>query len=317
MGDVIGFSVYKLQPGQSNDKQIAWHAGPQELIWRRAEAGEVESTIERVAAANRSSPSAAAGNEFEAVARLNALIERWRVGPLVRVRSDDICPDWTNRAQTGLSVDHVHYVASMIQSEGFKSRRRGLCVKDGAHDVPVLIRETAQGELGKGALRKWQEHTAANPDFPPFLLEGKQEFYCSLGNGHFSQALNLFRCGCKCLYADGVYDASTDKALLEALEDGVDSIVLSSDMPELERKFVSEMLNKAHGRRWALDEDGKVVIDNEMQTESANMFVSLSKVLDAEELSCLVRQKLGVDVDRQAGDASKVQQMHAVPVSRL
>eukprot|EP00929_Paragymnodinium_shiwhaense_P031941 TRINITY_DN17789_c0_g1_i2.p1 TRINITY_DN17789_c0_g1~~TRINITY_DN17789_c0_g1_i2.p1 ORF type:complete len:398 (+),score=86.73 TRINITY_DN17789_c0_g1_i2:80-1195(+) len=317
--NVNGFSVYKLDPGETSGDQVAWHAGPQQLIWRRAEVGEVESRIEMYGAANSRAAAAAADSQsdYEAVLRLNALIERWRVGPLMRVRSDEICPDWTNRAQTGLSVDHVHYVASMIAEEGFKSRRRGLDVKDGAHDVPVLIRESAESELGAGALGKWKAHVAANPDFPPFLLEGKKEFYCSLGNGHFSQALNLFRTASKCLYSPGCYDASSDAALLEALEDGVESVVLSSEMPELERRFVSEMLNKAHGRPWTVGDDGRVVIDNEVPTESSNMFTALSKVLDADELSCLVRQKLGVGVDRETGDASGRQQLQPVPVSRL
>jgi len=38
---------------------------------------------------------------------------------------------------------------------------------------------------------------------------------------------------------------------------------------------------------------------------AGSQFVALSKVLDAEELSCLVRQKLGLDVDGNLVDKKK------------
>lgn len=302
-GEIVGFGVYRILSVQTSEAEVVWHAGPQEIIWRRAKAGEMDAGLARVVSHMDERAATCGGQAFdvsserEAVARLNALIEQWREGPLVRVRSSDICPDWTNRAETGLSVDHVHYVATMISTEGFRSRRRGLQTEDGAHDVPVLIRESPESELGRGALDKWFASVHEMSGFPPFLLDGRQEFFCSLGNGHFSQALNLFRTGSRSIWTNKPYLVGSDDALREALEEGVDSVVLSGRMPTRDRRFVSEMLNKSHGRTWHIDAGGKVSVDEkEMDAISGSQFVALSKVLDAEELSCLVRQKLGVQL---------------------
>lgn len=311
----FGYGIYKINPEGKEDGKIFWIAGYQEIIWQRATAAEVQSTIERMDAsiANQGEGLAAAANsgggddfgftEQALVVQLNELIEQWREGPLVRVRSCDICPDWTNRAQTGLSVDHVHYVATNIATWGFKSRRRGCSPEEGAHDVPVLVRESVDTELGLGALEKWREHTTENHAFPPFLLDGQKHFFCSLGNGHFSQALNLFRTKSHGLYTDRPYEVGNDEALREALEEGVDSVVLSNAMPVSERKFVSEMLNRAHGRQWNVGADGQISISGDIPTAPGSQFLALSKVLDAEELGCLVRTKLGVDADRQGLNA--------------
>merc|ERR1719453_1943336 len=73
-----------------------------------------------------------------------------------------------------------------------------------------------------------------------------------------------------------------------------------------DRRFVSEMLNKANGRKWIVDDDGHISVDAEGAAEMASsQFVALSKVLDAEELSCLVRQKLHVDSDGNPIDRHK------------
>mmetsp|Transcript_65007 Transcript_65007/g.107781 ORF Transcript_65007/g.107781 Transcript_65007/m.107781 type:complete len:388 (-) Transcript_65007:71-1234(-) len=314
---VVGFGIYEVNEGSGRDK-IVWLAGFQEIIWRRPAEGEVKARSEFRAAQTASvghglAASANSGGngwglagEQQAVAQLNALIQRWREGPLVRVRSCDICPDWTNRAQTGLSLDHVHYIATLMQRNGFKSRRRGARTEDGAHDVPVLIRESADSTLGKGALEKWRSATTEKQGFPRFLLEGQTNFFCSLGNGHFSQALNLFRTNGRNLWTDHIYDVGSDEALQEALDDGVESVVLSQDMPIADRRFVSEMLNKSNGRKWLIDDDGQVRVDDKGPAAMAgSQFVALSKVLDAEELSCLVRQKLGLDVDGNLVDKKK------------
>lgn len=304
---VVGFSIYGLRPGQAgNAEQICWQAGAQEIIWRRAAAGEVQDTVARMTSAITSQGEGLAAatlghaSEHALVVRLNELLERWRVGPLVSVRSCDVCPDWTNRAQTGLSLDHVHYVAAMIGREGFRSRRRGWRTEQGAHDVPVLVREKASSPLGRAALDKWRAAVANEPAFPPFLLEGRSAFFCSLGNGHFSQALNLFRTRSRSLWTGQPYEVGGDDALREALDEGVDSLVLSCDMPAGDRKFVSEMLNRAHGRQWNVGDDGQVSIEGDIPSVKGSQFIALSKVLDAEELSTLVRVKLGVDVNRKA-----------------
>jgi len=311
---VVGFGIYQAT-SESGEMKVVWFAGFQEIVWRRPKEGEVKSRSQfmheqtdsqgtsRAAAANSGGAAWGIASEREAVAKLNAIIQRWREGNPRRVPSCDICPDWSNRAETGLSVDHVHYIASMIASEGFKSRRR---TQEGAHDVPVLIRERTEADLGRETLEKWRRAIAETPGFPPFLLDEKPEFFCSLGNGHFSQALNLFRTQSPNLWNDRPYIIGRDSALREAIDDGVESVVLSPNMPMSDRRFVSEMLNKSNGRKWVVGDDGQVKVDEEGSAELASsQFEALSKVLDAEELSCLVRQKLHVGSDGHAIDTHK------------
>lgn len=317
-GRVFGFAIYRLKAAEAADR-VLWNAGPQEIVWRRPAEGEMSSRLEayreRTAQQNNGLARAADGSDFaneaEAVVRLNRLIEEWREGPLTMVKSSDICPDWTNRAQTGLSVDHVHYIAAMIQMKGFKSRQRGLSSEQGAHDVPVLVKESKRNELGAGALMKWEASISETTGFPPYMLDGKRHFYCSLGNGHFSQALNLFRSNTKSIWTDKPYDVGDDDALREAIDDGVEAVLLSADMPVRDRRFVSEMLNRSHGRPWRVDDDGQVSVDAEHPGAlAASQFIALSKVLDAEELSCLVRTKLGVGVDGKMLDPNGLKVPH-------
>jgi len=300
---VLGYGVYQAAGMDLDAGTCAWIApGPVEMLWRRSDDVEIQAHKERMNARMNERAATCGGQAFdvrderEAMARLNELLDRWREGSLLRVRSCDICPDWTNRAQTGLSVDHVHYIADRMLLEGFKSRDRN---HDG-HDVPVLVRESASSELGRGALEKWRDAVAKSPGFPPFLLDGRQELFCSLGSGHFSQALNLFRVCAKSLWRDTVYDVGSDDALRTAVEHGVESVVLSADMPLKDRRFVSEMLNRSHGRRWHVGVGGRVDIDEAEGSAECEQFVALSKVLDAEELSCLVRRRLGQEVRGKA-----------------
>ena len=114
-------------------------------------------------------------------------------------------------------------------------------------------------------------------------------------------------------------------ALRGAVELGLRSVVLTPETPRAARKRVSLLLNRA-----ALDgfevraEDGVcVLIDDERvttngtsharaserthgrgETRGLSLFQSLSRTLDAEELSALVRIKHGIDLERsQAGYA--------------
>jgi hypothetical protein len=318
---VVGFGIYEATAG-SGSTEVIWQAGFQEIIWRRPAEGEVESRshfyqdqtasqgTSRAAAANSGGAAWGIQSEREAVSKLNELIQRWREGPAKPVRSCDICPDWSNRAETGLSVDHVHYVATMMATDGFKSRRRQ---KEGtqdfqgrAHDVPVLVREVADSQRGRDTMEKWRRAIAETPEFPPFLLDGTKQFFCSLGNGHFSQALNLFRTESPNKWDGRPYLVGDDEALQEALDDGVESVILSPEMPMSDRRFVSEMLNKANGRKWLVSDDGQIHVDAEGTAEMAgSQFEALSKVLDAEELSVLVRLKLHVDSDGRPIDRHK------------
>ncbi|CAE8634258.1 unnamed protein product [Polarella glacialis] len=248
------------------------------------------------------------------VERLIELLRRHRKrGPdgsgLLRVRSDAVIPDGTNRERTGLSLEHIHYLAGLFASKGFQPRVNGR-----GHDVPVYIHEAPPSQFGTTALRRWRTSTAATPGFPTTSLpENAQEFYCSLGNGHFSQALNLFRRGCKCIFTSDTYSTASDANLIEALELGVPSLVLSNDISVTDRKFVSLMLNRQAAQNWIISDDGEVTEKSETSVEGAekeedeeeeksSQFDALSKDLDADELSALVRIKLGIDVDEAKGN---------------
>jgi len=299
---IVGFTVYVLKDVKRgalcNVEEILWQSKfteDDQQRWTRVDMEEVQRRNANTKKTLNQTAAIAGGSAFaylsdaEQVLKLNSLIKEWCVGPLIKVKSCDICPDVTNRAHTGLAVEHVHYIATCIRSEGFKDRASG-CAD--AHDVPVLVKERATSMLGRDAVEKWRQAIQEQPPFPPFLLDGKDEVFCSLGSGHFSQALNLFRVGGRSLWSKGRY-VVTDPSLQRALDEGINSIVLSSDIPVEERCFVAEMLNKTHGRKWRVGEDGKVEIEDGEATQ-ASQFVALSKVLDATELGLLVRIKMGV-----------------------
>jgi len=300
-GAVVGFSVYLLKGVVREDdsvKEVSWQSKFSEYDvqrWTRVDREEIER---RDAATKKKLTDTAVicgGSSFgalsdaECVLRLNSLIKQWSDGSLVKVRSCDICPDTCNRQFTGLSVDHVHYVATCIRADGFKDRASG---GPEVHDIPVLVRESAASELGKEAIAKWKAAAAETPQFPPFQLDGKLEVFCSLGSGHFSQALNLFRIEGRSLWSAARYVVAEDR-LRRALDEGISSIVLRADMPLDDRRFVAEMLNVTHGRKWRVGEDGKVEIEDG-EAKQSSQFVALSKVLDADELGILVRIHQGV-----------------------
>jgi hypothetical protein len=76
------------------------------------------------------------------VKQLKYLLDTWREKDLANVRSCDIVPDASNRSHTGLSIDHVHFIASSMLTKGFRSREGGVKVREKVqpHDIPVLCR---------------------------------------------------------------------------------------------------------------------------------------------------------------------------------
>merc|ERR1719272_706350 len=85
----------------------------------------------------------------EDVMELKRLIDLWREPALLHVRSCDVVPDTSNRSHTGLSVDHVHFIASNILKNRFRARDDGgggpaqpsvPQSKGDPHDVPVYVR---------------------------------------------------------------------------------------------------------------------------------------------------------------------------------
>eukprot|EP00740_Mantoniella_antarctica_P018799 CAMPEP_0198682886 /NCGR_PEP_ID=MMETSP1468-20131203/9614_1 /TAXON_ID=1461545 /ORGANISM="Mantoniella sp, Strain CCMP1436" /LENGTH=252 /DNA_ID=CAMNT_0044426357 /DNA_START=33 /DNA_END=788 /DNA_ORIENTATION=- len=179
---------------------------------------------------------------------------------LVMVLPEDVLPDWTNRERTGVSLEHCHYLAHRFRDDGFQPRNQGR----GGHDVPVVV--VSQANPGD------------TPGLPPCAhcthdtadTVGSSNMFTSLGSSHFNQALNLHRLEWTSIFDGCVYDSvRRDAALRHAVRHGVASIVLRGEIPENDRKFISETLNKMHGysfelesasgqvrlRRWA-DEDG-------------------------------------------------------------
>jgi len=238
-------------------------------------------------------PGHNAKKDAEECALLQALVSQWREGPqLCKVRSRDVVPDFTNRAQTGLGVELMHYVAGSIRQKGFQ-KRKGMH----GHDIPVLVREPVGTATSEEALRVWRERVSEEEGFPPVRAGmGSEEIFTSLGNGHFFQALNLYDTQSPAINEAGVtYSVGKDAALAEALEQGVPSIVLRNGTPRPVRAKIAALLNSKREFMWTLGEDGSVDIANLQENEEyCSQFEWLSKGMDAEQVNCLVRTHLGV-----------------------
>jgi hypothetical protein len=225
------------------------------------------------------------------VAMLQALMSQWREPETVRVLSRNVLPDFVNRAQTGLGVELVHFVATSIAEKGFKKRigRHG-------HDIPVVVREPIDSPFHAEALKVWSERVAEEEGFPPIRVDPSAEFFTSLGNGHFFQALNLFACECGGINTDRVYRIGGDTALREAIEAGVPSIVLKHQTPKPVRSKIAELLNSKREFHWTLGEDGQVDLSDQLQEDTSYclQFEWLSKGMDSEQVNCLVRTHLGI-----------------------
>jgi len=232
---------------------------------------------------------------------LNKLITEWRVPGLKQVPPRMVIPDFSNRGHTGLSVEHVHYLATSFRDKGFQKRRG-----DQGHDIPVLVQESTSSDLGRKSIENWRSKLTEEEGFPPKAhyerLFSGANLYTSLGNGHFNQALNLFGNECKSIYNGVNYTIRNDKALKEAVETGVDSIVLRSGIPLKDREVVSKLLNSKREYKWKVFPDGRVDIsDSTEDTSTCKQFEAMSKVLDAVELNCLVRSELGVKESHRIG----------------
>jgi len=212
-----------------------------------------------------------------------------------------VIPDFSNRGHTGLSVEHVHYLAKSFMEKGFQKR-----VDNKGHDIPVLVKESRLSDLGNKSVENWRSKIADEPGFPPSShyerLFAKDTLYTSLGNGHFNQALNLVSCECKSIYKEEKYAVGGDRALREAIESGVDAIVLKADIPLRDRETISRLLNSKREYKWTVHQDGSVDIkDAKEDFTQVKQFEAMSKVLDAVELNCLVRAELGVKDSHRIG----------------
>jgi len=229
--------------------------------------------------------------DAEDIALLCALIKQWREPDMCLVKPRTVVPDATNRGQTGLGVELVHFIAHSIKTKSFQKR-----VGQHGHDIPVLVREPPASATREEAVRVWTQRVKDEEAFPPVLAKESEEIFTSLGNGHFFQALNL--------YANeqtAVNDASIrftiagDADLREAIEVGVNSVVLKHETPKPVRIKISQLLNSKREFMWTLNKDGSVDVQNMKEnTEYCSQFEWLSKGMDAEQVNCLVRVHLGV-----------------------
>lgn len=233
----------------------------------------------------------AKSKDAEDVALLSALVSQWREPETVKVRPMQVVPDFTNRAQTGLGVELVHFVAHSMKQKGFKKRKG-----NEGHDIPVLVREPPGSDFHAEALQVWRDRVGEEDGFPPVRANDDEELFTSLGNGHFFQALNLYDCECTAINKSGTrYTIDGDAALSEAVRDGVTSIVLRHQCPRAVRAKIADLLNKKRDFFWTLGEDGKVDVSSMKEnTEYCSQFEWLSKGMDAEQVNCLVRTHLGI-----------------------
>merc|ERR1711920_870757 len=93
-----------------------------------------------------------AKKDAEDIALLSALIEQWREEELCQVLSRTVVPDATNRAQTGLGVELLHYIATSMMENGFQKRKGS-----SGHDIPVVVREPPGDYFQEEALTLWGE----------------------------------------------------------------------------------------------------------------------------------------------------------------
>ena len=95
----------------------------------------------------------------------------------------------------------------------------------------------------------------------------------------------------------------TDGALKKAVDEGVESIILRSEMTMAARRELAHLLNKTHDMYWTVDRDGKVDISN-VEAKNFSQFEAYSKVLDSEALTALVRLELGRGMDERTPAAA-------------
>lgn len=228
--------------------------------------------------------------DAEDIALFTALIVQWREPALCKVCSYQVVPDFVNRAQTGLGVELVHYIASSIKEKGFQKREGNK-----GHDIPVVVRESPGSAFQEEALKVWKERVAEEEGFPTCRANPSDEIFTSLGNGHFFQALNLYGTEGVTINGNGRYTVGQDAALAEALSNGVPSIVLKSDTPRPVRAKIADMLNSKRDFFWTLSSDGSVDVSKmEESTAYCSQFEWLSKGMDAAQVDCLVRTHLGI-----------------------
>lgn len=239
----------------------------------------------------------------EDVSHLSDAISKWRIPGLHHVRPALTIPDFSNRSHTGISVEHMHYLAKSFMDKGFQKRDNA---SHKGHDMPVVVLEKPSTEWGAKSIENWRSKVVEDDGFPPISHYEKTfrapELYTTLGNGHFFQALNLVGTECSTINESGDkhYSIGKDSLLADAINTGVPSIVLKTETPMEVRQLVSRLLNSKREYRWKMTRNGSFQ-GVEEDTSQVSQFVAMSKVLDAVELNCLVRAELGVNESGRIG----------------
>ena len=252
------------------------------------------------AADNGVSPRLSSRDMADDVDVLNALLAKYRERDdgLVRVRAAYVIPDATNRASTGISLEHAHGIAMHIATKGY----------DDDHDVPVVVRENVHALMMSEAYARWCAFVRANARvLPPVDASNWPDGFTTLGSSHLCLALKLIEHDTPSVFASGVpflsYGAamSRDARVREAIEAGLPSVVLRSDTPESDRRAISVLLNRANESGFKLDRTTGVAIryDGNVASDAGELtvFEALSRTLDSEELSSLARIKFGLSLD--------------------
>jgi len=236
------------------------------------------------------------------VLEMKTLIDKWREPALAYIQPSQVVPDTSNRSSTGLSVDHVHLLATMMLKDGFRSRD-----KKGGHDIPVLVRGSRASPISVESLHIWRSVTKDEPDFPRVVCEkdSKEHWFTSLGNGHFMQALNLLDQRMANVFTEEKFIPNpADAALGRALSQGVQSIVLRPDIPVADRRRLAILLNSTHDYKWGVDASGAVYVRPEACANARyTLFEAETKFIDAGLLSLRVRLELGL----KTSDRSEIQ----------
>jgi len=235
------------------------------------------------------------------LAELNRLINTYRQPGMQAIPPRLVIPDYSNRGHTGLSVEHVHYLATRFLEKGFQKRTGNT-----GHDIPVLVQESKSSELGSKSISNWRAKISEESGFAPKAhyerLFVQDTLYTSLGNGHFNQALNLFGNECPSIYGDMKYVIGNDRDLRHAVETGVQALVLKPTIPLRDRETIAQLLNSKREFKWGVADDGSLNIEDATEDMSnCKQFEALSKVLDAVELNCLVRSELGIKDSHRIG----------------
>ena len=240
------------------------------------------------------------------VYELKRMIDKWREHRgLEFVQSRLVVPDTSNRSHTALSVDHCHLIATMMLVEGFRERIPVNVASSNrsfqhGHDIPVLVRGKRENPVDSEGLAYWREATNETKGFPTVKIsEDDDTWFCSLGNGHFMQALNLIQQNVENVFTGHSFQADpSDLALARALTLGVESIVLRSEMPISDRRRLALLLNKTHDYKWTVDDKGAMDIRPEVCHNARHtLFEARSKVMDSGDLTLMVRLELGRTTD--------------------